>query len=269
MNRRIVLWAALSGVLALGCEGASGDLPDGGDAGACILVDGGPPCPNGPTVVSVEVSPGYDGARTNGSNFFIGAAVDGGTPSSVGFWIDDAEVFTTSGPPDPVNGYVYQWKPDSSVADGEHSLQATAIVDGGTYSSPRHTFVLDRTPPQLVSTHPDAGASVCLTDTFTFQFSEPLLARPDSGVACLPGPCHYDPMITFALDDGGVVDATTVFAGDFRSVVANLRASDGGAPEPGYVGMLTANSTDLLEDLVDNPVVPFQVQWQVGASCTR
>ena len=244
--RSLLLFA----VVALGCEGGSSALPDA----------------ETPPAISVDVLPS-DGARTNDTGIAMEALVDGGVPTEVSFWVDGVEVFSTSTPTNSSGGYFYTWQPSASDAEGAHSFQAKAVINGFTFSSPRRSLIIDRTSPTLSSVAPDAGSTVCLASAFAFHFSEPMLHRPDSGIACMPGPCRYDPLVAFRIEDGGVVDATTVLTDGDQTMVATLNPPDGGSPGPGYGGSLTAESTSLLEDVVGNPVVPFTVRWQVQPDC--
>ena len=215
-------------------------------------------CDDGPAPpISVTVFP-LDGAHTNGSGFAIEAFVDGGVPSAVSFWIDDAEAFSTDEPPDARNGYPFTWYAPSAEPEGAHRFAAKALVHGLAFASPPRGFVLDRTAPELTAVTPPATAAVCVSSVFTFAFSEAMLV-PDVG----------RPPITFALDDGGVLDATFALTEGDRVARVTLDVPDGGPLEAEYRGLLTATSTSLLEDLAGNSIASFTIIWHVQPCATR
>ncbi len=188
----LVLAAA---VVAVACDGSHtpSDSGTGSDSGPMPAMDSGP-ATSTDAAGTPDASPRDAGARTSDSGSALQVAftgppvavthvrgsvtlqlvVLGGVPDQLELW-KDGSILAVLTPP-----YSYTWDTDLET-EGEHNLEARAVVGGSTAASSDRSFTVDRTPPTITSRSPAPDSAAALATPLRVEFSEPMSAASLAG----------------------------------------------------------------------------------------
>jgi hypothetical protein len=198
-----------------GADGPSVDIiadvgaADAGDA------DGGGDGSTGATIQIVSpASPAY----TNGSISIQVSVLPESAVAEVDLFDGDVTIATIGAP------FSYMWG-TSGVVEGPHQVTARATVGGRIITSPPITINVDRTPPQVFTRLPDAGATqVLFADPMQIVFSEAIAPATIQGAITLStgaGPVA----ITSALGTDGKTVSISISDRHAVALPANIAVS--------------------------------------------